>query len=108
MPCERIGTAIVCGRVPRRHRSDGALGMKPGGVDSEKRCFTYCGDRCDCAARATLEFVAPALPVLATMCETVGLDLGAAKAREMSEAINACLNRPARGRPESKGTPNEH
>lgn len=64
-----------------------------GGTPEGKRCFTYCGpDRCDCPAREAenlLDYVAPALPVLETMCRKAGLSLGAKKAAEMRDALRA-------------------
>jgi hypothetical protein len=71
------------------------------GSDEHKRCFTYCGDDlCDCPAReahSILGFIAPALPVLATMCGKAGLRGGAAKAEEMNFAVRNYLERQSDG-----------
>ena len=68
-------------------------------TDAERRCFTYCGpELCNCPARdayGVLGFIAPALPVLETMCSKAGLSLGAAKAAEMDAAVRAILEREA-------------
>lgn len=65
--------------------------------DEHKRCFTYCGpDKCNCPAReafSALSFVAPALPVLETMCSKAGLTSGAAKAAEMNAEVRKVLER---------------
>lgn len=59
--------------------------------EGRKHCFTYCGDdRCDCPAREAyglLEWVGGSLPVLETMCRTIGLNAGADKAAEMRTSI---------------------
>lgn len=67
-------------------------------ADDGKRCFTYCGDdACNCSARNVLEFIAPALPVLESVCRKIGLDAGERKAAEMSLAVRAELARIDKG-----------
>lgn len=39
--------------------------------------------------RATIDWIATALPVLETMCKVAGLKMGAAKAREMIEYLES-------------------
>lgn len=63
-------------------------------IAAGKRCFTFCGERCDCPAKdafLTLEYVAPGFPVLESMCRTVGLKAGAEKAAEMNTAVRSIL-----------------
>jgi hypothetical protein len=64
-------------------------------IAAGKHCFTYCGDdKCDCPAKGfsqTLAFIAPALPVLSSLCRGAGLKRGAAKADEMDAAVRAHL-----------------
>jgi hypothetical protein len=66
-----------------------------GQQDDQKRCFTYCGpDLCNCAAGQMfdcLTFIAPALPVLATVCGKAGWAAGQAKAEEMSLEVRRIL-----------------